>query len=82
MNEARKKTRRRYGAELNQQILAQCAEPGASVASIAMSHGINANVVHKWRRQACGALPALQAPCIRSRVTATCGVRACAGHLH
>ncbi|WP_332751525.1 IS66-like element accessory protein TnpA [Hydrogenophaga sp.] len=62
MNEARKKTRRRYGAELNQQILAQCAEPGASVASIALSHGINANVVHKWRRQACGALPALQAP--------------------
>ena len=32
MNEAKKKTRRRYGAELKQQILAQCAEPGASVA--------------------------------------------------
>lgn len=62
MNEAKKKTRRRYGAELKQQILSQCAEPGASVASIALSHGINANVVHKWRRQAGGALPALQAP--------------------
>ena len=61
MNEA-KKTRRRYGAELKQQILAECAEPGASVASIALSHGINANVVHKWRREADGALPALQAP--------------------
>ncbi|MBT9465515.1 transposase [Hydrogenophaga sp.] len=62
MNESKKKTRRRYGAELKQQILAECAEPGASVASIALSHGINANVVHKWRRQACGALPAIQAP--------------------
>ena len=62
MNESKKKTRRRYSAELKQQILAQCAEPGASVASIALSHGINANVVHKWRREAGGALPALQAP--------------------
>ncbi|WP_300649390.1 transposase [Hydrogenophaga sp.] len=62
MNEAKKKTRRRYDAELKQQILAKCAEPGASVASIALSHGINANVVHKWRREAGGALPALQAP--------------------
>lgn len=62
MNESRKKTRRRYGAELKQQILAECAEPGASVAGIALSHGINANVVHKWRREAGGALPALQAP--------------------
>jgi transposase len=62
MNESNKKTRRRYGAELKQQILAECAKPGASVAGIALSHGINANVVHKWRREAGGSLPALQAP--------------------
>jgi transposase len=62
MNEAKRKTRRRYGAELKQQILAECAEPGASVAGIALSHGINANVVHKWRRQDGSALPGLQAP--------------------
>ena len=62
MNEAKKKTRRRYSAELKQQILAECAEPDASVASVALSHGINANVVHKWRRQVGGALPALQTP--------------------
>lgn len=41
MTDAKKNSRRRYGAELKQQILAQCAEPGASVASIAMAHGIN-----------------------------------------
>ena len=34
MNEAKKKPRRRYGAELKQQILAECAEPGALVAGI------------------------------------------------
>jgi len=46
------KTWRRHSAELKQQILAECAQPGASVASVALSHGINANVVHKWRRLA------------------------------
>lgn len=61
MNEAKKKTRRRHGAELKQQILAECAEPGASVAGIALSHGINANVVHKWRREACS-VPVVQGP--------------------
>jgi transposase len=48
--------RRRYGPALKAQILAQCEQPGMSVARVAMAHGINANVVHKWRRQAlaCG----------------------------
>ena len=44
--------RRRYGAELKAQILVECAAPGASVAKVAMSHGINANIVHSWRKQA------------------------------
>ncbi len=52
MTEAQNKSRRRHSAELKQQILAECARPGASVASVALSHGINANVVHKWRRLA------------------------------
>jgi transposase len=42
--------RRRYGAELKAQILAECEVPGASVAKVAMSHGINANIVHGWRK--------------------------------
>ena len=44
--------RRRYSAELKAEVLAQCAAPGASVAKVAMSHGINANVVHHWRQLA------------------------------
>lgn len=53
MNDSKKKiTRRRHSAELKMQVLAECAQPGASVARVALSHGINANVVHKWRRLA------------------------------
>ena len=44
--------RRRYGVELKAQVLAECAVPGASVAKVAMAHGINANVVHRWRQLA------------------------------
>jgi transposase len=43
-------SRRRYNAELKAQVLAQCDAPGASVAKVAMAHGINANVVHRWRQ--------------------------------
>jgi len=31
-------------------VLKQCAAPGVSVAKVALSHGINANFVHRWRR--------------------------------
>ena len=47
--------RRRYSKEMKAQVLAQCEESGASVAKVAMSHGINANVVHGWRKIARGA---------------------------
>lgn len=50
MQDAQKISRRRHSAALKAQVLAECAEPGASIAHVAMSHGINANVVHKWRR--------------------------------
>ena len=52
MKNSRKITRRRHDPELKAKILRECTQPGASVASVAMSHGINANVVHKWRRLA------------------------------
>lgn len=47
MTEANHKTRRRQNAELKQQVLARYAQPRASVASEALSHRINANVMHK-----------------------------------
>lgn len=47
-------TRRRYSMTTKAQVVAECAQPGASVAKIAMAHGINANVVHRWRKLARG----------------------------
>ncbi len=43
-------TRRRYSHEFKTQVMAECDAPGASVAKVAMSHGINTNVVHGWRK--------------------------------
>lgn len=33
-------------------ILAACEQPGVSVAGVALANGLNANLVHKWRRLA------------------------------
>lgn len=52
MTSDKAKTRRRYDAQLKAQILAECEAPGASVAKVAMAHGINDNVVHRWRQLA------------------------------
>ena len=45
-------TRQRYGSQFKAMVLAQCDQPGMSVAQAAMSHGINDNVVHRWRQLA------------------------------
>ena len=46
------KPRRRYSDEFKAHVLAECEAAGASVAKVAMSHGINDNVVHRWRQLA------------------------------
>ena len=37
--------RRQYGVAMKVQVVAECDDPGTSVAKVAMSYGINANVV-------------------------------------
>ena len=44
--------RRRYSEDLKAEVMAECDAPGASVAKVAMTRGINANVVHRWRQLA------------------------------
>ena len=44
------KQRRRHSAAFKAQVLAACSEPGASVAAVALSFGLNDNLVHQWRR--------------------------------
>ena len=54
--------RRRYGVELKARVVAECEAPGASVAKVAMAHGINANIVHRWLREHAGTALVVQAP--------------------
>ena len=43
--------RRFYSTELKLQVVQQCSQPGASIAGVALQHGINANIVHRWIRE-------------------------------
>ena len=61
MQETRRSARRDHGQELKRTVLDEC-RAGASVASVAMAHGLNANLVHKWRRLAQGKLVAAVTP--------------------
>ncbi|MBK9348028.1 MAG: transposase [Burkholderiales bacterium] len=52
MEQEKFSARRNYSAQFRTLVLEQCAAPGASVAKVALSHGMNANVVHRWRQEA------------------------------
>ena len=54
--------RRKHSAELRAKVLQACSQPGASVASVARVHGLNANVVHRWRVDERKAVPTMQGP--------------------
>lgn len=41
--------RHRYSHEFKRQIVEESLAPGASIAALALVHGINANLLHKWR---------------------------------
>jgi transposase len=47
---ANQKPRRRHSEQFKAKVLAASAEPGASVSAVALSFGLNANLVHQWRR--------------------------------
>lgn len=59
MEHSKRVVRRRHDDELKVKVLSECGVPGASVAQIALAHGLNANLVHKWRRQAGGGGPSV-----------------------
>lgn len=43
--------RREYSAEFKTSVLDQSRRPGASLAGVALAHGINPNMVHRWIRE-------------------------------
>ena len=54
-----------YPKSFKAQVVQECLQPGASISSVAISHGINANVIRKWlplyRDQPPATLPAFVA---------------------
>ena len=48
-----RKPRRRHSAEFKSQVVEACNAPGASIAGVALSFGVSANLVHQWRK-GCG----------------------------
>jgi transposase len=42
--------RRQYSAAFKVQVVGECEAPGASVAKVALAHGINSYIVHGWRK--------------------------------
>ena len=48
---ANRAKRRFYSPEFKNQVMQECRQSGASVAGVALSHGINANIVHRWLRE-------------------------------
>ncbi|WP_218584765.1 MULTISPECIES: transposase [Pseudomonas] len=69
-------TRRSYSKSFKAQVIQECAQPGASIASVALSHSLNANLVHKWIRlqtqKSTAPQPAfIPLPAYRDRLTPT-----------
>ena len=67
------KTRRKHSAEFKARVLKACQEPGSSTASVAQQYQINANLIHKWRRQFAkqGAGPFISLPSLSTAPTAS-----------
>lgn len=49
---AQRPARRVHSKAFKAQILQACGKPGASVSGIAIAHGLNPNLVQRWRRDA------------------------------
>lgn len=47
--------RRKHSPEFKAQLIAQCLQPGTSVAAVAMAHQVNDNLLRTWIRQAAAA---------------------------
>ena len=48
---ATRRTRRTYPRQFKAQLIAACQQPGASIAALALHHGMNANVLHRWLKE-------------------------------
>lgn len=45
------RTRRTYSPQFKTELLTACNQPGTSIAALALQHGMNANVLHRWLKE-------------------------------
>ena len=43
-----RRTHRRHSADFKAQVVRACRQPGVSIASVALAHGLNANMLRRW----------------------------------
>jgi transposase len=67
---AGKQSRRQHDRAFKAELVRQSLEPGASVSAIALRHGINANMLFKWRRESGRAVGERAAPTVLLPVAA------------
>ncbi|MDP4079002.1 transposase [Acidovorax sp. A1169] len=46
-----RRTHRTYTPAFKAELVAACQQPGTSIAALAASHGMNANVLHRWLKE-------------------------------
>lgn len=46
-----RRTHRTYTPQFKADLVAACLQPGASIAALALQHGMNANVLHRWCKE-------------------------------
>lgn len=44
--------RRRYDPGSKERLVAACLQPGVSISGLALAHGVNANLLRKWVKEA------------------------------
>ena len=45
------RTHRTYTSQFKAELVAACLQPGASIAALALQHGMNTNVLHRWLKE-------------------------------
>lgn len=46
-----RRTHRTYTPQFKAELVAMCQTPGTSIAAVALQHGMNTNVLHRWLKE-------------------------------
>ena len=57
---AQRRTHRTYTPQSKAALVAMCHKPGVSIAAVAQQHGMNANLLHRWRKEGAQGLHRLE----------------------